>query len=1047
MASVLQSLSEGEANARRSSRSYLDKGGLLVSASVVSQLLSPASSPLASPSPTPDEPPEGQIGGGISTAFKIETGDAESTAEASRQASAMAANNDKPATVPPVTMAKTTVNAVRRLSANEMAQLTESLPIAAIHDECEIAVGDRMYIPDSLTSRSGLSPLTDTSPVEFPWTDVRGRKPGLSGTTAASNELQQILNNGKAPQPPRNQRGWNSTGALRTLSTPPVSRRMPSATRQQPLVAATTGVVDSAPPAGISLGNRRHLQNTAERQPQLHVDGTKASVINGSLEAGIKPALRSSQPMVDHINLNEQRLPSPIPPAIPLPPMSLPTVLQLELAGQRPSPLYIYHSSTSDIPYESNAVKFERLKNFLMLPTYLERTMYFGALACLDAWLWTLTILPLRFCIAVSVLVRWWAYLVWKEVRWMTAYVWRGLGRMWRRGRQPKPASRVANAAPTVTGASSASVSTARRRGNSNGGSMSDSASSVADGQQSRVRRRPVQVHAADPAATASAPTSGPTSTSFISSSISSNTRAGRKTWHRRTKSMPSNLTPFHKADLLQGAVILCSSLALMNLDASRMYHFIRAQSAVKLYVIYNLVEVGDRLLSALGQDIFECLFSSETLSRTASGRSKILLPFGMFCLSLIYNIAHTMVLFYQVITLNVAVNSYSNALLSLLMSNQFVEVKSSVFKRTEKENTFQLACADIVERFQLWIVLFIIALRNIVEIGGLSVPGAGLDLGGGTQEDVAAKVPLHNTSILPASFTILPSWLTSIEVLSPFLIVIGSEMIVDWIKHGYINKFNNIKPTFYSRVLDILCKDYYTNAFSAPALMRRLGLPLIPLCTLFLRSSVQTYHMFLATHLPSPLPPSTHTSLVVEAATPSSPAIAASLERLDLLIRNALGRAVHGNPYASMGTDPTVNSAASSSWLSRWWWSNDDIIAGVTMVVVFFIMFLILLIAKLLLGTALLRYARNRYAVMKLKEHAEALGQAEPECYDATGKRTGGYGVIEVGEDRRRWIFKDDPENLKKAREKERRESGKGKKETDLNSIVRYEMVAKRIW
>lgn len=319
---------------------------------------------------------------------------------------------------------------------------------------------------------------------------------------------------------------------------------------------------------------------------------------------------------------------------------------------------------------------------------------------------------------------------------------------------------------------------------------------------------------------------------------------------HRRTKSMPSNLTSFHKADLLQGAVILCSALALMNLDASRMYHFIRAQSAVKLYVIYNLVEVGDRLLSALGQDVFECLFSAETLSRTASGRSKLLLPFGMFCLGLVYNIAHSVVLFYQVITLNVAVNSYSNALLSLLMSNQFVEVKSSVFKRTEKENTFQLACADIVERFQLWIVLFIIAMRNIVEIGGLSVPGS-TDLGFG--EELANKVPLHNTSILPASFTILPSWLVSVEVLSPFLIVIGSEMIVDWIKHGYINKFNNIKPQFYSRVLDILCKDYYTNAFMAPALMRRLGLPLIPLCTLFLRSSVQTYHMFLATHLPSP--------------------------------------------------------------------------------------------------------------------------------------------------------------------------------------------------
>lgn len=281
---------------------------------------------------------------------------------------------------------------------------------------------------------------------------------------------------------------------------------------------------------------------------------------------------------------------------------------------------------------------------------------------------------------------------------------------------------------------------------------------------------------------------------------------------------MPSNLSAFHKADLLQGAVIICSSIALMTLDASRMYHFIRAQSAIKLYVIYNILEVGDRLLSAIGQDILECLFSTETLSRNASGRSKVLMPTGMFLLALAYNCLHSIALYYQVITLNVAVNSYSNALLTLLLSNQFVEIKSTVFKRFEKDNLFQLTCADIVERFQLWIMLLIIGMRNVVEVGGLSVPGAGSE---STFEDGSA--PMHNPSILPHSFTLLPSWLQSGEVLSPFLIVIGSEMLVDAIKHAYVNKFNNIKPTFYSRILDILCKDYYTNVSTAPWLTRHL--------------------------------------------------------------------------------------------------------------------------------------------------------------------------------------------------------------------------------
>jgi hypothetical protein len=503
-----------------------------------------------------------------------------------------------------------------------------------------------------------------------------------------------------------------------------------------------------------------------------------------------------------------------------------------------------------------------------------------------------------------------------------------------------------------------------------------------------------------------------------------------------------------------------------MNLDASRMYHFIRAQSAIKLYAIYNLLEVGDRLLSALGQDIFECLFSTETLSRNSSGRSKVMLPLGMFLLALVYNVLHSVILFYQVIALNVAVNSYSNALLTLLLSNQFVEIKSAVFKRFEKENTFQLACADIVERFQLWIMLIIIGMRNVVEVGGLSVPGAG------SEDSGPSSIPLHTSSILPASFTILPSWLWSGEVLSPFIVVIGSEMVVDWIKHAYINKFNNIKPTFYGRILDILCKDYYTNvsqpslyppaiadfrqAFVTPSLTRRLGLPLLPLSCLFIRASVQIYNMFLATHLPTPLPPSSQTSLSVDNATPS-PAMLAALDRIDHLIRNALGRSVFGYPYAAdlsdNGTgDFSGGGGPASAAFAKLWifpFTSDDCIAALTMVVVFLLLFLVLLVVKLLLGMVLLRYARDRYARMKVKEHAIAAGQAERESFDAKGKRTGGYGQVEVGEERRRWIFGEDVEGLRKAREKERKAEGNVErdKEKDFGRVMRYEMVARRIW
>ena len=189
---------------------------------------------------------------------------------------------------------------------------------------------------------------------------------------------------------------------------------------------------------------------------------------------------------------------------------------------------------------------------------------------------------------------------------------------------------------------------------------------------------------------------------------------------------------------------------------------------------------------------------------------------------------------------------------------------------------------------------------------------------------------------------------------------------------------------------------------------------------------------MFLATHVPAPFPQSTQTSLSVESALPSSPVVTETLSRIDSLIRDALGRAVYGDPYAGTGSKKR-------SW---WAWNSDDVVAAVTMIVVFFIFFLVLLILKLLLGMVLLRYSRNRYAAMRRKEQLVAAGKAERESYDALGKRIGGYGHIEISEDRRRWIHADPTEGLK-PREKKTEKPPEG----EYRGVFRYDMVAKRIW
>lgn len=758
-------------------------------------------------------------------------------------------------------------------------------------------------------------------------------------------------------------------------------------------IRATPGAMSTARPSAGSRSSstpmiKRKQSNTAPRNPIPSNDQPRSRrpsltplKVGDTQNLDANGALRSSPA--------NQSLASPMPTVIPLPPLSLPTYLQLELSSERPSALYIHRPVSTEFPYESSKVKFERLLNFLFLPPQLEQVLWFGALACLDAWLYNFTILPLRFFKAVALLVQWWMQSLVKEAYDIGAFIYTGLGRFWRRQRRP-------------------SISVSRR----NSTAETEQASSAVSADNASPSPTPIELR--DP----------------LSSTLQS--RRSRKSStlyrHRRAKSTPSALLPNHKADILHGLLIIISCLLLVRLDASKMYHSIRGQAAIKLYVIYNVLEVCDRLFSALGQDVLECLFSKETLERKENGRSKIIRPLWMFLLALVYNVIHAAALFYQVITLNVAVNSYSNALLTLLMSNQFVEIKGTVFKKFEKENLFQLTCADVVERFQLWLMLLIIAMRNIVEVGGLSISSLSSSSAPNLSSNTTGA-PVQSSSILPQAFTLFPDW--SGQVLGPFLIVLGSEMLVDWLKHAYINKFNSVSPAIYGRFLDVLAKDYYAHAFADQNLTKRLGLPVLPLSCLFIRAAVQTYHMFLATHMPLPIP-STATAIenMTEAADAgSSPATTAALQHIDLVFRRALGR-------SSFGAAPT----SASNFLTGW--SIDDIIALSTMLLFFFVLYLFLLAFKLVLGMALLSFSRSRYKGMKERERAS---------YETQSRRVGGWGVVEVDEDKRRWVYEGDEEGLRHLREREARArekaKGGGGAELKLDGVGRYMMAAKRIW
>lgn len=112
-----------------------------------------------------------------------------------------------------------------------------------------------------------------------------------------------------------------------------------------------------------------------------------------------------------------------------------------------------------------------------------------------------------------------------------------------------------------------------------------------------------------------------------------------------RAKNTGRYLSPAEVCDLLKGVVVLGCWAATWKVDTSMMYHLVKSQSVIKLYIFYNMLEVGDRLFSAFGQDTIDALLwtATEPRSRSRSARTQHLgtLPHLLFALTyvrILYN-------------------------------------------------------------------------------------------------------------------------------------------------------------------------------------------------------------------------------------------------------------------------------------------------------------------------------------------------------------------------------------------------------------------------
>ncbi|CAJ2644533.1 unnamed protein product [Trifolium pratense] len=239
--------------------------------------------------------------------------------------------------------------------------------------------------------------------------------------------------------------------------------------------------------------------------------------------------------------------------------------------------------------------------------------------------------------------------------------------------------------------------------------------------------------------------------------------------------------------------IMICGVVLLQRTDISLIYHMIRGQGTIKLYVVYNVLEIFDKLCQSFNGDVLQTSFhSAEGLASCPPENLRFWL-WRFVCdqaLAVVASIVHSFILLAQAITLSTCIVAHNNALLALLVSNNFAEIKSNVFKRYSKDNVQSLVYFDSVERFHISAFILFVLAQNILEAEG--------------------------------------PWFESFLI--NILLVYVCEMIIDIIKHSFIAKFNDIKPIAYSEFLEDLCKQ--TLNLQTEGVKKNLTfVPLAPAC------------------------------------------------------------------------------------------------------------------------------------------------------------------------------------------------------------------------
>lgn len=266
-----------------------------------------------------------------------------------------------------------------------------------------------------------------------------------------------------------------------------------------------------------------------------------------------------------------------------------------------------------------------------------------------------------------------------------------------------------------------------------------------------------------------------------------------------------SILKPAEMCDLLKGIILVSATYFMSYVDTSILYHTVKSQSVIKLYIFFNMLEVFDKLMSTFVCDVLDALFWTATEpigSENGSKRQSSIIWHLIGSIACV--VIHSHLFLLQATTLNVALNSKNDSLLTIMMSNNFVELKGMVFKKFEKNNLFHMSCSDARERHHYLILLIIVTIQTL-------------------------KAYNWDEAQL---FVLLPNC----------ILILGVEIVVDWFKHAFVTRFNETTSEVYREYTIALAYDVTSSklkrayADHSDLISRRMGFIPISLAVLVIR-------------------------------------------------------------------------------------------------------------------------------------------------------------------------------------------------------------------